>query len=114
MSEADDRQSAADPALGALIDALSSGGQVDPVTLLRSQMQSQLPDDPQVAMLMRLLERRQQLEAERQAEAAAAAKDEEDEEGGGNREAREAMSDLQQKIDGVYAELEALRARNDA
>lgn len=100
------------PALGVL-DALSKGGQVDALGLLRSQMQSQLPDDPQTALLMRLLEHRQQLESERQAEAAAAENDAASEQEGDASEKQQAFSELKEKVDALYAEVDALRKRND-
>jgi hypothetical protein len=108
-----DQQTGANPALGAIIDVLSSGGKLDAMSLLRSQMQSQVPDDPQMAVLMRLLDRQQELEAERQTQASAGPEDSTGEGEPDTAEKHAAMSDLQDKIDSVYAELEVLRTRND-
>ena len=102
-----EQQTASTPAIGALLSALGSGGQVDALGLLRSQMQSQLPNDPQTALLLQLLDRRQP------AEAAAVETDAVADEEVNSVEKQQALSELKEKVDALYAEVEALRKRND-
>ena len=98
----------------ALIGALS-GGTTDPLSLTMSQIGGLAPDNPVGAVLSRLLDQRRASAAEvesetRDAEAEqAAARAELD------REERErSMRELRDTVNKVYAELESLRARNDA
>lgn len=102
-----EQQTASNPAIGALLGALSSGGPVDALGVLRSQMQSQLPNDPQTALLLQLLDRRQPTEA------AAPETDAVVDEEFNSAEKRQALSELKEKVDALYTEVEDLRKRND-
>jgi hypothetical protein len=98
----------------ALIGAITSGG-ANPLSLILSQLGGQTPDNPAMALLSRLLEQRQasgpetgESNEEGNAEAAAAL-------AAAKRQERERrMQELRETVERVYAELEALRARNDA
>ena len=49
-----------DPMFRVLIDALSGTGRVDPLALLRTQLETQARDNPQAAQILQLLEQRRQ------------------------------------------------------
>jgi hypothetical protein len=97
----------------ALIGAISSGA-ANPLSLILSQLGGQTSDNPAMAVLSRLLEQRQASPSEagerndEDADAAAVLAEAKREE----RERR--MQELRETVERVYAELEALRARNDA
>jgi len=98
----------------ALIGAIS-GGAGDPLSLIMSQIGAQAPDNPVMAVLSRLLDQRRAVadEAASQARDAAAA----DAAAEAERELEErerALQALRETVEKAYAELEALRARNDA
>jgi hypothetical protein len=109
---------AADPAMAALMSALSGTSQLDPLAMLYSQIGA---SNPQAAMVLQLLE-------QRRAQANAAIEQEEiaDEEAGherhGPHEPREPevsvkeqdLRTLQETVEKACAELETLRTRNDA
>jgi len=111
-----------DPMLGVLIDALSGKGQIDTLALLRAQVDAQARDNPQAAQILQLLEqRRQQQNSESQEEEELILPSEEEaysEHGTLAEEAREENArhaqELEDTVNRVYAELEMLRARNDA
>lgn len=114
------REAAPNPMLGALIDALRGQGPMDPLALLRTQLDAQGQHDPQKAEILRLLveRRRQQQESEPQEEAMPS--EEETNSGQETRadEAREERSsharELHDTVNKIYAEVEVLRARSDA
>src|SRR5262249_4172994 len=103
-----DRQAAPNPGLAVLINALSGGGRLDPIALLRS-MQTQA-EDPQMAVLLSLLEQRQSVEASPPADVEAADEAASEDES----EKLLAMKNLEEKVQRMYAELEVLRGRNDS
>jgi hypothetical protein len=108
-----------DPSLSVLIDVLSGTGKIDTLSLLRSQLDAQTRDNPKVALLLRLLERRQQQASEPQAEAVPDSEEEalsEHEEAAEETRRQRAhdIKKLEETVNKVYAELEALRARNDS
>jgi hypothetical protein len=92
---------------------MGQSGAVDPMALLQAQLAGQAATDPKTALLLQFLQqRRSAAQAAPPVEAAAEAEDFRREERArrertnGAREIRETMRDL-------YAEVEALRARND-
>jgi hypothetical protein len=106
------------PMLSALIAALSGTAPMDPLALLQTQLATQAQDNPQMAEILRLLtERRQQqqpqeeemLSSEEEVDAAyTMAAGEAQEEGARH------VQELEDLVNKVYMELEALRTRNDA
>lgn len=107
------------PAVRVLIDALSGTGQVDMLAVLRSQFDAQIGDNPQAALLLRLLELREQQANEPQEETAPVSEEEEQSEHDKlteetRRERARNMRKLEETVNKVYAELEAMRVRNDA
>lgn len=119
-STGDDPGAMPNPALGALIDALSGTGGVDPLALLRTQLDARAGHNPQAAQILRLLEqRRQQQDSELQEEVILSPEDaahpehEAQAEQVREKRARNAR-ELRDTMNRLYAELEALRTRNDA
>ncbi|MBA2590973.1 MAG: hypothetical protein H0U97_01425 [Gammaproteobacteria bacterium] len=109
-----------DPMLSALIGALSGTGGVDPLALLRTQLDGQAGQNPQAAQILRLLEqRRQQQDSEPQEEVIlspedAAYPEHEAQAEQARKERARAARELRDTMKRLYAELEALRTRNDA
>jgi len=93
---------APNPMLSVLIDALSGSGRADPLALLQAQLGAQA--NPQVAQILLLL--KQQREQRAAEEDSSELSEEEAQE---SAEPSEALDDTVQR---VYSELEALRARN--
>jgi hypothetical protein len=124
-SMGDDLGATPDPALSVLIDALSGTGGVDPLALLRTQLDAQAGHNPQVAQILRLLEqRRQQQDSQQQdsepqeevilsPEDAAHPEHEAQAEQAREERARNARK-LRDTMNRLYAELKALRTRNNA
>jgi len=109
-----------DPLLMMLSGALDGSRALDPLAMLRAQLESQ--NDPRIAMVFRLLEQRRMQEDEAlkrlQEEAAA-----EEEASAGSEEPaaidaspaiQEDLESVQQAVDAIYAELDVLRARSAA
>lgn len=114
---APDAAPAVDPAFAAMMAALGGGQQVDPLTLLRTQLGADAASNPQAAMIMQLLEQRAQATAAAQAEAQAGSGEEEELEAAAAaalaEQKRLDLEALQETIEQVYAELDVLRTRND-
>jgi hypothetical protein len=92
--------------------AALAGGNVDPMTMILSQLGSQTSDNPTFSMLKTMLEQRRQA-----AVVETTASCEESEVDAASSEAAQQreqdLRELKDTVDKVYAELEALRARND-
>jgi hypothetical protein len=91
-----------------------SGGATDPLSLIMSQIGAQAPDSPVVAVLSRLLEQRRAsppAEAQSEAREEEAAREQQERE---QQERERSLQALRDTVEKAYAELEALRARNDA
>ena len=110
-----------DPMLGVLIDALSGKGQIDPLVLLRTQLDVQARDNPKAAQILQLLEQRRQQQNSEPQEEDVILPSEEDaylDQGtmaeAAQEESARHTQELEDTVNRVYAELEALRVRNDA
>lgn len=108
-----------DPMLGVLIDALSGTGRVDPLALLRTQLDAQTRDNPQAVQILRLLEQRQQQNSEPQEDVILSSEEDVYLEHGtlaeeNREESARHTQELEDTVNKVYAELEALRTRNNA
>jgi hypothetical protein len=104
-----------EPSLETVRDALNQGGAVDPFALLQAQLAGQSATDPRAAMLLQFLQQRRSAAASARPAAEAVPRDDMDDDGpsrarservAGAREVRATLRDL-------YAEVEALRRRND-
>ena len=99
---------APNPMLSVLIDALSGSGRVDPLALLQTQLGAQAQTNPQVAQILLLLKQQREQQTRAVDEDSSELSEEEAQ---GSAESSEALDDTVQR---VYSELEALRARNRA
>jgi hypothetical protein len=114
-----DTDIASDPWMRALASALDGSAPVDPMALVRSQLEAQSHANPKAALILRLLEQRR-LRQEAQAREQEAA-DVEDDIGVPAAEfavtevaSSEDLQNLNQVVGDLYAELTTLRARHQA
>lgn len=89
-----------DPLLAALLGRGEGGEAVDPLALLKAQLETQAQTDPRTALILRCLEQRAQQPPAEEMEPA-------------GEEAGADVSELQDLMEQAYSELEALRMRND-
>jgi hypothetical protein len=114
-----DNDLASDPWMRALASALDGSAPVDPMALVKSQLEAQAQANPKAAMVLRLIEQRR-LRQEAQAREEEAAVDAEDESDAPAAEfpatevACEDLQNLHDVVGDLYAELTTLRARNEA
>jgi hypothetical protein len=108
---APDPNAAMDPLLAVLTGALDGSSPLDPLAMLKTQLDSQ--SDPRIMMVLRLLEQRRLQEDAALKRLQEEASIEEDAPAG-SAAVQEDLESVQQAIDAVYAELDVMRARNAA